>query len=141
MTILATVRRRLAIAAALVALLASPSWASAQSELDSSQAQPFLGNWVMTLDTDFGVMDLDLQIEDMMGKVGARIGSPDLGGMQEITNISRAEETLVMSYDLDMEGQLIDVRVTLVPDGANLNATVEAAAGQVVMSTTATPAT
>jgi len=109
--------------------------------MNAAGAQPFLGNWVMTLDTDFGVMDLDLQIEDMMGKVGARIGSPDLGGMQEITNISRAEETLVMSYDLDMEGQLIDVRVTLVPDGANLNATVEAAAGQVVMSTTATPAT
>lgn len=141
MTTLATAPRRIALAAALLALAASPSRASAQSELDSSQAQDFIGNWVMTLETDFGVMDLDLRIEDMMGKVGAHVGSPDMGGMQEVTDITRDGENLLLAYDVDAQGQLVDVALTLQRDGDNLAATIEAAAGQFVMSTTATPAT
>ena len=68
--------RRLAVAAALLGAVFSPLDASAQSELDSSEAEAFLGTWTISLDTEFGVFGLDLKVEDQGGKVAVTIGSP-----------------------------------------------------------------
>jgi hypothetical protein len=130
--------RRLALCVAFVAAVASP--ASGQSQLDTSQAQAFLGNWVMNLTTDMGAMNLQLNIRDQGGKVGAQFGSPDLGAMSEVTDITKNGEALLMNLFVDAQGQSIDVALSIVPDGDALNVDLSAAGGAFVTTARATRA-
>lgn len=130
---------RTSLLAALCAALVVPRAAAAQSQLDVAQAQPFLGHWVMPLETDFGPLSLELVIEDVMGKVGASVGSPDFG-MEEVTDITKSGESLVMAYSVDAGGQMMDISLTLVPDGEDLAASLDVGGGQMAMSGTATRA-
>lgn len=130
--------RRLGLCAALVAAVASP--ASAQSQVDTSQAQAFLGNWVIALVTDMGPMNLELKIVDQGGKVAATFGAPDLGALQDVTDITRAGEELHLSLFVDAQGQSIDVSMALTPDGDDLNVALEAAGGQFMTTARATRA-
>ncbi|MGE0160634.1 MAG: hypothetical protein AB7T31_14600 [Gemmatimonadales bacterium] len=130
--------RRLALCAALVAAAAAP--ASAQSQLDTSQAQAFLGNWVMSLVTDMGPMDLQLNIRDQGGKVGAQFGSPALGALQEVTDITKQGEQLVMNLFIDAQGQSIDISMAIVPDADGLNVDLSAAGGAFTANARATRA-
>ena len=111
--------RRLALAAALLGVVFSPRVASAQSELDASEAEAFLGDWIVSVDSDFGAFDLNLKIEDQGGKVAASVALPEQG-VVEVTDITRSGDDLVLSYEMDTQGQLISVSVTLEPDGEDL---------------------
>lgn len=129
--------------AGLLALLAgaiAPLPASAQSELDVGQAQAFLGSWVIAMDTDFGPMSINMTIEDRSGKVAASVGSPEMGGTIDITDISRSGENLVLKYDVDAQGQFIDVSMSLEPSGENLTTVIQAAGGQFTTTAVATRA-
>ncbi len=132
--------RRLSMGLALAAALVAPTQASAQSELDAAQAQAFMGSWVIAMDTDFGPMVISMTIEDRSGKVGANVGSAEMGGMVDVTDITRAGESLVLRYDIDAQGQFIDVSMSLEPAGENLSTVIEAAAGQFVTTAVATRA-
>jgi len=131
--------RRLAVAAALLGVVLSPRAASSQSMLDTSEAEAFLGMWIVSLETDFGAFDMNLNVEDKDGKVAAEIGSPDFGGMTEITDITREGDDLVMIYDVDAQGQMIEVSVTLSVDGDGLAAEFDFG-GQMMADGTATRA-
>jgi hypothetical protein len=43
------------------------------------------------------------------------IGSPDMGTMQDVTDVTRSGETLVLSYEADAQGQFIPVTIRLEP--------------------------
>jgi len=118
-----------AVTAAAALALFAPAASSAQSALDASEAQAFLGNWVVSMDTDFGPLAMDLAISDQGGKVAAQVTAAELG-TQEITNIARNGEMLVLSWDADAQGQIVDILMSLTPDGENLAASFEAAGGQ-----------
>jgi hypothetical protein len=129
--------RRAAGCVALVGALLAPVQASAQSQLDVAQAQAFLGSWVIAMDTDFGPMTMNMSIENRDGKVAASVGSPELGGTVDVTDITREGEHLVLRYDIDAQGQYIDVSMSLEPAGENLTTYIEAAGGQFITTATA----
>ncbi len=131
--------RRLTVAAALLGVVFPPRVASAQSDLDVSEAQAFLGTWDLTLDTEFGSFDMEIKIEDEGGKVAVTIGAVDLGLMQDVSDVKRSGESLVLSYEADAQGQMIPVSVSLVPDGEGLAADFDFG-GQFYMSGIATRA-
>jgi hypothetical protein len=58
------------------------------------------------------------------------IGSPDMGTMQDVTDVTRSGETLVLSYEADAQGQFIPVTIRLEPDGDDLAFQLEAGAGE-----------
>ncbi len=118
--------RRLAVAAALLGAVVSPRAASAQSELDASEAGEFLGSWNLSLESDFGPIEFPLELEDQGGKVAANVGSPDpSGGLTEVTDITRSGDDLVLRYDFDAQGQSVLVSLTLTPDDEGLVALFE----------------
>jgi len=125
---------RLALAAAVLA--AMPLHASAQSQLDASQASAFMGNWVLNMQTDMGPMSLSMSITEQGGKVAASVGSADLGGEVSVTDITRDGDALVLRYDIDAQGMMVDVVMNLTPAGNDLTTYIEAAQG--AFSTTAT---
>lgn len=131
-TITRTIRHRFLMALALAAAL--PLAASAQSDLDSSQATGFLGSWALSFESPQGELVLDLEIMDSSGKVAASIGNDMMGGTQEVTNISRSGDNLVLRYEIDAQGQIAPVALTLAPAGDALNATMDFADGMFEMS-------
>jgi hypothetical protein len=131
--------RRFAVAAALIGGVLSPTAASAQSMLDTSEAEAFLGNWNIALEAEFGGFDVGLKIEDQGGKVLASVTSGQ-GGTQGVTDITRSGENVVLTYEMDYQGQLLPVSVTLMlgPDGQAFTADFDFG-GQLSASGAATP--
>lgn len=117
----------------LVAGSLVPSGASAQaSQLDVTQAQQFLGNWTLTLESEMGPLPLTLNIQDAAGKVAVQFGSEQ--GTQNVENVARTGDALVLNFMADGQGQAIDVLINLVREGENLRANVSAMAGAFVAS-------
>ena len=125
--------RRLAVAAGLLGAVVLPRAASAQSDLDASEAGAFLGSWAVSLQSDFGPIDFPLELTDQDGKVAASVGvlDPSGGGgeMTAVTDITKSGEGLVLAYEFDAEGQLVPVSLTLTPSGEGLTAVFEIADG------------
>ena len=119
----------LAVATALCAAVL-PGHAAAQSKLDVAQAEAFLGKWVISMQTDFGPFHMDLDVADQEGKVAASIGSPEMGGSQPVTDITRSGESLVLKFEADAQGQIIAVAVTLEPNGENLDVWFDVGTGE-----------
>jgi hypothetical protein len=131
--------RRLAVAGALLGAVFSPAAASAQSMLDTSEAKTFLGNWTVPLEADFGAFEMGLKIEDQGGKVAVSVTSGQ-GGTQDVTDVTRSGEGLVLIYDMDYQGQLLPVSATLTPGSDGKGFTASFDFGQFAASGTATPA-
>jgi hypothetical protein len=135
-TVLRTLRFPSLLAAfALAASL--PLATSAQSALDTGQAQAFLGTWSLSMDSPQGPFVMSMEIKDMSGKVAATI-SNDMTGTAEVTDISRSGDDLVLRYEIDAQGQVAPVALTLTPDGEALTATMDFADGAFVMDGCAT---
>ena len=121
--------RHLAVAAALLGAVVAPRAASAQSELDTSEATVFMGEWSVSMQSDFGPIDFPLKLEDQGGKVAAMVGLLDPTGaggeMIAVTNVTKSGEDLVLSYDFDAEGQILAVALILTPADDGLNALFE----------------
>ena len=119
---------RMALAIGLLVTVLSPAAVSAQSDLDTSEAEAFIGDWNLPMDSEFGSFELLLEIHDQDGRVAANIGAPDFG-MQSVTDITKSGETLILNYATDAQGQLISVTVTLERDGENILFQLDAAEG------------
>lgn len=121
---------------ALLAVLAAPSGASAQSQLPTAEAQQFLGEWNLALQTDMGPFEFGLTVRDADGRVAAQVRS-DLGNM-DVNTIRRSGDNLVFEYAMDAQGQSIPVSMTLRPDGDAMRATMDFAGGLFTASGNAT---
>ena len=121
--------------AALALAMALPLSTSAQSSLDASQAQSYLGTWSISFQSPQGDFIMDLALTDASGKVAATI-SNDMMGDQDIEDISLDGANLVLRYEIDAQGQIAPVALTLVPAGDGVNATMDFADGMFVMDGT-----
>jgi hypothetical protein len=126
-------KKYLPLVAAFALTAALPVAAAAQSDLDTSQARAFLGSWAVAFESPQGEFVMDLSITDSSGKVAATLAN-DFQGSQEVTDISRSGDNLVLRYEIDAQGQIAPVALTLAPNGDALDATMDFADGMFVMS-------
>lgn len=126
-----------ALGALFLAAAMAPGTVSAQSQLDTSQARGFLGNWVVQIQSDMGPFSFQLEIADQGGKVAATMSAPEMGGAQRITDITRSEQYLVLAFTADAQGQQFPITVSLEPNGEALNVYFEVADGQFTATGTA----
>jgi hypothetical protein len=129
-----------ALGALLLGAALLPGTLSAQSALDTAQAQAFLGNWTISMQTDMGPFAFGLAIADQAGKVAATMNSPELGGNQSITDITRSEAYLVLAFTADAQGQQFPVTLSLEPNGDALDVYFDVADGMFSATGTATRA-
>lgn len=122
---------------ALLAAAVAPQAAAAQSTLDVAEARTFLGTWVLAMTSDMGSFNMDLDVTDVGGKVAASIGAPELG-MQDVTDITKDGETLVLAFAGNAQGQAFDAVVTLEPSGEELSVYFDINQGTFGMSGTGT---
>ena len=116
-----------------VLLLAGPTAAGQASMLDASEASAFMGTWVITMETPRGTNEQNVTIRDEGGKVAARVEG-GRGGAIDITDISKDEDSLVLTFERNFQGNAIDIVMTLTLDGDMINATQDIAGGQFTMS-------
>jgi hypothetical protein len=108
------IRRCLIVAA--VALL--PFTGHAQSQLATSDATAFMGNWELGLDTPQGPMAMILALKDVDGEVAAEISAPPmLPDVQKITDVSKDGTGLLLKYMLSAQGMEIPAKILLAPAG------------------------
>ena len=112
--------RALALAAALLGAFLAPNTASAQSQLAVAEARTFLGTWVLALTSDMGSFNMNLEVTDVGGKIAASIGAPEMGPMQNVTDITKDGEILVLAFAGSFQGQSFEAVVTLEPAGEQL---------------------
>lgn len=115
----------------------APLVASAQSSLAVADAAKFLGNWAVSMDTPQGAFTMNLNLTDKSGKVAAEISADQLP-TQDITDITKAGENLVLKYASDFQGQAFNVKITMSVQGPKGTVTFDAADGQFVMEGAAT---
>jgi hypothetical protein len=124
------VRMLPAVALALVI----PAAAAAQSSLDTSAAGAFMGSWELEFESPQGALVMTLALTDAGGKVAASI-SNDMMGDQEVTDVSVSGDNIVLRYEIDAQGQIAPVALTVTPAGT---ASMDFADGMFVMDGTAT---
>jgi hypothetical protein len=124
-------------AIAFAALFGSALTASAQTPATPADAAPFVGTWVLMLETPQGNMPLDLSVKSDAGKVVGEVGS-EMFPAQAITDITKADASLVLSYAMDFQGNQIPMKITLTPDGDKMKFGFDAAGGQFFLEGAAT---
>ena len=129
--------RNAVTASLLASAVLLPSTASAQSQLDTAEAQAFVGSWDLAITSEMGPFNIDLEIADRGGKVAAVMGTPEMGS-QEVTDITRQGENLLLRYEFNQQGQIIPISLTLTPQGEALGAAVNVGDGMFTATGTAT---
>lgn len=114
------------------AIVCAPLALTAQSSLAAADASKFLGTWAIDMNTPQGAFTMNLALTDKTGKVAGEI-SADVMPTQEITDITKAGEDLVLKYSSEVQGQSFNVKITMSVQGTKGKVTFDAADGQFVM--------
>jgi hypothetical protein len=119
------------------AIVVAPLALAAQSSLAVADASKFMGTWAVDMNTPQGAFTMNLSLTDKAGKVAGEI-SADVMPSQEITDITKSGEDLVLKYSADVQGQAFNVKLTMSVEGAKGKVVFDAADGQFVMEGAAT---
>ena len=121
------------------AVAAAPPVSAAQSaaQVTAADAAPFIGEWTLDLQGPNGPGTFDLTIKVEKEKVVADIAAATMP-VQPITDVTKVDQGLVLSYLFNYEGNAIDavVRLTPAPEGKT-KAEISFAQGAYIMSGTA----
>jgi hypothetical protein len=123
---------RIIRAVVALAIVGAPLVASAQSSLAVADASKFIGTWAIDMETPQGAFTMNLSLTDKSGRVAGEI-SADVLPTQEITDISKSGDDLVLKYSSDFQGQAFNVKITMSVQGAKGKVSFDAADGQFVM--------
>jgi hypothetical protein len=123
---------RVSLLVVALALLVS-SAASAQSALPTADAAKFMGVWSLALDSPQGPFVMTLTLSDKGGKVAADLTS-DIAPPQEVTDVTKSGEDLVLKYQGDFQGQAFAAKITLTPQGEKLSLVFDVMDGQFMMN-------
>ncbi len=132
-----------ALTAALLApspSAAGPVARAAQSaaQVTAADAAPFIGEWTLALQGPNGPGAFDLTVKVEKEKVVGEITNAEVP-TQAITDVTKADKSLVLAYSFDYQGNAVPAVVSLTPaaDG-KMSAQIDFAGGAYVMSGTAT---
>jgi hypothetical protein len=128
---------------ALIAGLLTPAVVAAGQAANAAQvtavdASPFIGDWTLDLQGPNGPGAFDLTVKVEKEKVVAEI-TGETTATQPITDVAKADKSLVLSYSFMYEGNPVDAVVRLTPGAeGKMNAQIAFAGGAYVMSGNAT---
>jgi hypothetical protein len=86
--------------------------AIAPTELDTSEASEYLGFWNLVMDFQGNPVDMQLNVVDVGGKVGATIDGERMPEPAVVPAASVGEDGLTLTYDMDFGGNAFTINVT-----------------------------
>ena len=100
--------------AAAFSLLVCPAALEGQaSQLPTAEAKEFLGTWSLEMEFQGNAMQMTLALTDIGGSVAATLESPRQPQPRGITDVTRAGDTLALSWLQDFQGQSIALEMKL----------------------------
>jgi hypothetical protein len=138
--------RTVIVSTALITGLLTPSVVAAgqagiaaqPAQVTAADAAPFIGDWTLDLQGPNGPGAFDLTVKVEKEKVVAEI-TGETTPTQPITNVAKADKSLVLSYSFNYEGNAVDAVVRLTPAAeGKMKAQIEFAGGAYLMSGSAT---
>jgi hypothetical protein len=103
----------------------------------AADAAPFIGDWTLTLQGPNGPGSFELSIKTDKDKVVGEIANANMATLP-ITEITKADKTLVLRYLFTWEGNQVDAAVSLTPGAeSKTNAQIDFAGGAYTMTGTA----
>jgi len=137
----------IASAVLMAALLAAPDAAAgpvpaaaqAAAQVTSADAAPFMGDWTLAMQGPNGPATFDLTVKVEKDKVVGEIKNEQMP-LQAITDVTKADKSLVLSYSFDYQGNPVPTVVSLTPaaEGGKATAQIDFAGGAYVLTGTAT---
>jgi hypothetical protein len=111
--------------------------AQSAAQATAADAAPFIGEWTLNLQGENGPAALDLTVKVDKEKVVGEIAGGTMP-TRPIADVARADQSLVLSYTFNYEGNPVDAVVRLTPAPENkMNAQIDFASGAYIMSGTA----
>jgi hypothetical protein len=112
--------------------------AQATGKVSSADAAPFIGDWTLALEGPNGPGTFTLSVKTDQETVSAVLVT-EATGTQAITDITKADTALSLSYSFTWEGNPVDavIRLTPAPEG-KMKAQIDFAGGAYVMTGSAT---
>jgi hypothetical protein len=127
-----------ALLTASSASAAAVSPAQAPAQVTVADAAAFIGDWTLALDGPNGPRTFQLTVKVEKEKVVGEITS-EVIPTQSITDVTRADKSLVLRYSFDYEANHVDAVLRLTPAADNkMSAEIDFASGAYVMSGSAT---
>lgn len=99
-------------------------------------AAPFLGDWTVAANGNYGPATFAITIKVDAGKVVGEISSAQ-AGKSAITDIVKAGASLVLRYVMDYQGNGVNVVISLTPGEKQVDAALDFADGAAQMTGTA----
>ena len=122
----------------VVAAGQAASAAQSATQVTAADAAPFIGDWTLNLQGPDGPGAFDLTVKVEKEKVVAEI-TGETTATQPITDVAKADKSLVLSYSFNYEGNAVDAVVRLTPTAeGKMNAQITFASGAYIMSGNAT---
>ena len=112
--------------------------AQTNSQVSAADAAPFLGDWVLALEGPDRAGTFTLSVKMDKDKPSAELVTEAMG-KQAITDITKADKALLLSYSFTYEGNAVDAVIRLTPEAeGKTKAQIDFAGGAYVMAGTAT---
>ena len=113
--------------------------AQAATAMTSADAAPFMGDWTLAMQGPNGPATFDLTVKIEKDKVVGEIKNEQMP-LQTITDVTKANKSLVLSYSFDYQGNPVPAVVSLTPaaEGGKTTAQIDFAGGAYVLTGTAT---
>ncbi len=118
---------------------AGPAFSAGQApaQVTAADAAPFIGDWTLTLEGPNGPAAFDLTVKVEKEKVVGEITGATMP-TQPIPDVTKADQSLLLSYSFNYEGNAVDAVVRLTPAAeGKMTAQIDFAGGAYVMSGTA----
>ena len=129
---------RTALRIGVVLLSLAANAARAQEALKPADVEKFMGSWVLNLDSPQGSFAMNFALTEKEGKVAGELSS-EIAPPQQVTDISKSGEDLVLKYAGDFQGTAFDAKITLTPSGdKSVNLVFDVNNGQFMMNGTGT---
>ena len=128
-----SIRAAVVVAVCLLSGAALRAQAPAPAPLPTSEAEKFMGAWLLTLDSPQGPFAMTMTLTDVEGKVACELTS-DIMPAQKVTDISKSGNDLVLKYQGDFQGQAFSAKITLTPVEDKLGINFDVMDGQFMMS-------
>jgi len=128
-----SIRAAVVVAVCLLSGAALRAQAPAPAPLPTSEAEKFMGAWLLTLDSPQGPFAMTMTLTDVEGKVACELTS-DIMPAQKVTDISKSGNDRVLKYQGDFQGQAFSAKITLTPVEDKLGINFDVMDGQFMMS-------
>ena len=122
-----------------IALAIALSTGLGAAQLAPADAGAFLGSWALMLDTPQGAFEQTLVLKDEGGKVIGEISNQMAPEVQQVTDVSKKGDDLILKFAGNFQGNAFDAMITMTPDGTDkAKVTFDVNGGQFTMSGTGT---